>query len=189
MNSEDTTDELVTLFKALADSNRLKIIGLLAQKAYSVEELAALLELKAPTVSHHLGKLVKTGLISARAEGYYSVYHLDQQALEALSRRILSPAQMSAAADGVDVNAYDHKVVRVFSLPDGRLKTIPAQRKKLEAILRHVVQTFDAGTRYSEKQVNEILARFHEDTASLRRELVGSGLMAREGGSGAYWRI
>jgi len=135
MNSEDTTDELVTLFKALADSNRLKIIGLLAQKAYSVEELAALLELKAPTVSHHLGKLVKTGLISARAEGYYSVYHLDQQALEALSRRILSPAQMSAAADGVDVNAYDHKVVRVFSLPDGRLKTIPAQRKKLEAIL------------------------------------------------------
>jgi hypothetical protein len=33
-----------------------------------------------------------------------------------------------------------------------------------------------------------MLARFHEDTATLRRELVGSGLMKREGGGAAYWR-
>lgn len=181
-------EELIDVFKALADSNRLKIIGLLAQKAYSVEELAALLALKAPTVSHHLSKLTKTGLISARAESYYSVYSLNTAALEALSRRILSAEQVSAAAADVDLNAYDAKVVRAFSLPDGRLKTIPAQRKKLEAILRHVVQVFEPGRRYSEKQVNEILLRFHEDSASLRRELVGSGLMAREGGGGDYWR-
>jgi len=40
----------------------LKIIGLLAQRSYSVEELAALLDLKAPTVSHHLSKLAQAGL-------------------------------------------------------------------------------------------------------------------------------
>ncbi len=50
------SDELVGFFKALADPNRLKIVGLLAQKPYSVEELAALLELKASTVSHHLSQ-------------------------------------------------------------------------------------------------------------------------------------
>jgi hypothetical protein len=94
-----------------------------------------------------------------------------------------------ATVENVDVDAYDRKVVRDYSLPDGRLKTIPAQRKKLEAILRHLVKSFEAGRRYSEKQVNEILAGFHEDTASLRRELVGSGLMAREGGGGEYWRV
>jgi hypothetical protein len=43
--------------------------------------------------------------------------------------------------------------------------------------------------RYSEKQVNEMLNRFHEDTATLRRELVGYGLMGREGGGGEYWRV
>jgi hypothetical protein len=46
----DANNELVAIFKALADANRLKIVGLLAQQPYSVEELAALLDLKAPTV-------------------------------------------------------------------------------------------------------------------------------------------
>jgi hypothetical protein len=68
------------------------------------------------------------------------------------------------------------------------LKTIPAQRKKLDAVLRYVVQAFELNKKYSEKKVNEILRRYHEDTASLRRELVGSGLMKREGGGGEYWR-
>ena len=52
------SEELVIFFKALADSNRLKIVGLLAEKSYSVEELAELLKLKASTVSHHLARLV-----------------------------------------------------------------------------------------------------------------------------------
>jgi predicted transcriptional regulator len=181
--------ELVELFKALADANRLKIIGLLAQQPYSVEELAALLDLKASTVSHHLSKLSKAGLVSAKAEGYYSVYHLNEQALEATTKRIFSSEQAAASIENVDLDAYDRKVLADYSTPDGRLKTIPAQRKKLEAVLRYLVKSFEPGIRYSEKQVNDILARFHPDTASLRRELVGSKLLAREGGGGEYWRV
>ena len=45
--------ELVDVFKALADSSRLKIVGLLAQQPCTVEQLAAMLGLKAPTISHH----------------------------------------------------------------------------------------------------------------------------------------
>jgi len=183
----DQNTELVTFFKALADANRLKILGLLAGRPYSGEELAALLDLKPSTVSHHLSKLAEIGLVSARAEGYYSVYELDQAALQATTRSLFSTEQMTAAVEGVDLDAYDRKVLNDFSLPDGRLKDIPAQRKKLEAILRHVVKAFEPGARYSEKQVNEILARFHDDTATLRRELVGYGLMARDGGE--YWRV
>jgi hypothetical protein len=59
----------------------------------------------------------------------------------------------------------------------------------LEVVLRRVIKAFEPGTRYSEQQVNEILARFHSDTATLRRELVGSNLMEREGGGGEYWRV
>jgi predicted transcriptional regulator len=180
--------ELVKFFKALADANRLKIVGLLAQQPYSVEELAALLDLKPSTVSHHLSRLAEVGLVSARAEGYYSVYMLDQPALEATTRSLLSSEQIATVVENVDLDAYDRKVVEDYSRPDGSLKTIPAQRKKLEAVLRCVVKAFEPGTRYSEKQVNQVLARFHEDTASLRRELVGYKLMSREGGSGEYWR-
>jgi DNA-binding HxlR family transcriptional regulator len=183
------SEELVALFKALADSNRLKIVGLLAEKSYSVEELAVLLELKPPTVSHHLSKLSEAGLVQSRAESYYSVYHLDKKMLEKKTRTIFSNEELSAVAAEVDTDAYDSKVIRDFTRRDGSLKTIPAQQKKLEAILRHIVKSFDIGKHYSEKRVNEILSKYHADTATLRRELIGYGLMEREGGGGEYWRV
>src|SRR5512141_2281551 len=105
------SDEVVTFFKALADANRLKIVGLLAQHPYSVEELAALLGLKASTVSHHLAKLAEAGLVTARAEGYYSMYELDRKALEATRRNLFSQEQMHAAVEDVDADAYDRKVL------------------------------------------------------------------------------
>lgn len=183
------SEDLVTFFKALSDANRLKIIGLLAQQSYSVEELAALLDLKASTVSHHLAKLAKVGLVSAKADSYYNVYQLDEKALEMKSRSLFSQENLAASVVDVDADAYDRKVIAAYTRPDGSLKTIPAQKKKLEAILRYVAQkAFKVGKRYSEKQVNDILKNFHADTASLRRELVGVGLMKREGGGGEYWR-
>ncbi len=181
-------EQLVAFYKALADVNRLKIVGLLAQRPYSVEELAELLRLKPPTVSHHLHRLAQAGLVSSRGESYYSVYRLEEKALEQQARRLLSRQDFTAAVSDLDVEGYDRKVVADFTRSDGSLKTIPAQQKKLEAVLRHVVKAFAPGRRYSEKQVNKLLLRFHTDTATLRRELVGSGLMQREGGGGDYWR-
>ena len=179
--------DLLTFFKALADANRLKIVGLLSQEAYPVEQLAAMLSLRPSTVSHHLSRLTEAGLVSARVEGYYSVYRLEVGALEAMARRLLSREGLPEAAAGVDRTAYDRKVIADFSTPDGRLKTIPAQHKKLLAILGHVVRSFELDRRYPEPEVNAILRRFHDDTATLRRELVGAGLMARE--AGQYWRV
>jgi len=179
--------EMLAFFKALADANRLKIIGLLAQRPYSGEELAALLGLKASTISHHLSKLAQVGLVSAHAEGYYSVYQFEEAALQEMSL-LFSRGDLASVAAGVDADGYDRKVIGDFTRPDGSLKEIPAQRKKLEAILRYVVRDFEPGKRYSEKQVNTTLSRYHEDTASLRRELVGYKLMEREGGGGEYWR-
>lgn len=187
-NPDDPREQLVVFYKALADATRLKIAGLLAQKPYSVEELAQLLQLKPSTISHHLARLARAGLVSARAESYYSIYRLEERALERQARRLLSGADLAAAAGDLDLDGYDRKVLRDYSRRDGSLKTIPAQRRKLEALLRHVVKVFAPGKRYSEKQVNNMLSLFHEDTASLRRELVGYGLMQREPDGRQYWR-
>ena len=186
MSELNLTRELTQFFKALADANRLKIIGLLANRAYTVEELAAILKLSPATVSHHLSRLSEAELVSAAAQGYYSLYRLDKKALENKSRAVHHAELLPSLAAGLDVDAFERKVIHDYSLPDGRLKTIPAQRKKLEAVLRHVVRAFEPGQRYTEKQVNELLAAYHEDTATLRRELVGYGLMKRE--QGEYWR-
>ena len=181
------SEELVAFFKALAEANRLKIVGLLAQQPYSVEQLAAILKKRPSTISHHLSKLAEVGLVSAKADSYYNVYQLEEEKLQQ-TRLLFSQQDLAAVVEDVDLDAYDRKVVEDYSLPDGRLKTIPAQCKKLEAVLRYVVKAFEPGVRYSEKQVNETLAHFHEDTATLRRELVGYGLMRREEGGGEYWR-
>jgi hypothetical protein len=167
------SEELVDFFKAFADANRLKIVGLLARQPYSVEELA---------------KLAQIGLVSAKADSYYNIYQLDEKTLQSKSRDLFSQENLAAAVVDVDADAYDNKVVKDYMRKDGSLKTIPAQRKKLEAVLRYVVKAFELNKRYSEKKVNEILSQYHEDTASLRRELVGYGLMKREGGGGDYWR-
>ncbi|MBN2148217.1 MAG: metalloregulator ArsR/SmtB family transcription factor [Anaerolineales bacterium] len=179
-------EQLLAFFKAMADANRLKIVGLLAQQPYTVEQLSALLDLRPSTISHHLFVLSEAGLVSARAESYYNIYRLEQGALEAMAHRLLMQETLPAAAAQVDLQAYDRKVLHDILLPDGRLKIIPAQRKKREAVLHHIVQAFEPGVRYSEKQAVEILERFHKDTAMLRRELVGYKLLQRE--AGVYWK-
>jgi len=181
--------ELLSFFKALSDPNRLKIVALLAKEALSVEQLAEMLGLSSSTVSHHLALLSRAGLVSARAEGYYSVYRLETVWLMEMSQRLLSAETLPAVAEDVDVDAYDRKVLNTYMTADGRIETFPTQRKKEEVILRRVVVAFETGRRYSEMQVNRILKRFSKDTARLRRHLVDYGLMGREGGGGEYWRL
>jgi len=181
-------DELLNFFKTLADSNRLKIVGLLAQEPLSVEQLAEMLDLHSSTVSHHLAKLSKARLVSARTESYYSVYQLEANTLEDMAKRMLAKETLPAVASNVDIDAYDRKVLNTYMTPEGRIERFPHQLKKVQAILRYVVNEFELGVRYSEKQVNEILSRVSDDTAYLRRHLVDYGFMQRQGGGGEYWR-
>ena len=187
MEMDEAVVELLEFFKALADANRLKIVGLLAQQDYTVEQMAEMLNLRPSTVSHHLGKLSKAGLVRARSESYYNIYSLETAVLAEMSQRLLARETLPAVTADVDMEAYDRKVINTFCDEDGRIRQFPAQQKKFEAILRYVLKDFQAGKRYPEKEVNRILSRFSEDTASLRRGLIEYKMMQREGGGGAYW--
>lgn len=186
---EEKIAELLEFFKALSDASRLKIVGLLSGDEYSVEQMAEILELRPSTVSHHLAKLTKAGLVSARSESYYSIYRLEIAVLESMSKRLLARETMPAVTAEVDIDAYDRKVLNTFCDKEGRIRQFPAQRKKFEVLLRHVVKAFKPKVRYSEKKVNEILSYYSDDTASLRRGLIEYRLMAREGGGGEYWLL
>ena len=178
-------DDLLQFFKAMADETRLKMIGLLARESYSGEMLAELVGVKPATVSHHLAKLAEAGLVSARMDGHAKLYTLRLDALHAMASRMLAPGTLPAAA-APDLDAFDRKVLADFMRPDGSLKQIPVQQKKLQAVLRHMVKEFEPERRYPEKQVNALLSRYHADTASLRRALIEYRLMQRAGG--VYWR-
>lgn len=185
MTDSTKNEQLLLLFKSLADANRLKIVGLLARQPYPVEQLAAILNLRPSTVSHHLKLLSEAGLVSARSESYYNIYRLEQGVLEDVAHRLLS--HQAFPVPSLAEGTFQAKVVKDYTLPDGSLKTIPAQRRKLLVILEYIAQSFTPGLRYPEKQVNEILERYHPDTATLRRELVGARIMSRA--AGEYWLV
>ena len=187
--ADERIETALRFFKVLADESRLKILGILASRECSVEELAALLSLRAPTVSHHLGRLKELGLVTMRADGNTHLYTLELEALRTLSKDVLSPDAVAALGEGAVSgagDAWERKVLRDF-FDGGRLKEIPASRKKRSVILRWLADRFEVGARYPESAVNATIARHHPDFATLRRELIGAQLMQRE--NGVYWRV
>lgn len=183
--SSSVNEELLAFFKALADATRLKIIGLLANQQLTVEQLASMLDVSPSTASHHLSRLSEIGLVTARAESYYSIYSLQTDALESMARRLLERKNLPKLAEDADLEAFDRKVLKTFVDDDGKLTGLPMQQKKFEVILRYVVKDFESGKKYTEKEVNEILTRYHEDYASLRRGLIVAKFMVRN--HGIYW--
>ena len=177
---------LLAFFKAMANESRLRIVGLLAERERSVQELAALLELKEPTVSHHLAALKALGLVSARPEGVVRWHALRLETLTTLNRSLLDPQGGVALAQEPD-DAWETKVLAGYLDAQGRLSAIPASRRKRLIVLKWLARQFQPARRYREAEVNEILQRRHWDCATLRRELVGYGMMARE--RGVYWLL
>jgi biotin operon repressor len=164
-------------------------VGLLAQRAHTVEQLSEALGVGASTVSHHLARLASAGLVGSRSESYYTLYSLKTDALSGMAKEMLAQAQPARPTSEQALCDFDRKVLATFTTADGRIKAFPMQERKFRVLLRHVLPSFSHGVRYTEKRVNEILSKYNDDTARLRRWLVDFGYMAREGGGGKYWRV
>jgi DNA-binding transcriptional ArsR family regulator len=170
---------LLDFFKALSNESRLKLLGVLAQRECSVEELAALLHLKAPTISHHLTKLKELNLVNLSPQGNTHLYRLNLEQLEHLSRDLLlTPNRLQTLAQDVEPKNWEITVLQSF-VTDNRITSIPAGRKKRFVLLKWLVEKFECDRDYSEKEINTVLKQHHEDCATLRREFIGYRLMSR----------
>lgn len=183
----DVMAELSIFFKTLVDTERLQIAGLLARRPHAAEQLAAQLELKPAVVARQLEKLAEAGLVRAETKVSATRYVLQLESARRLAAR-LAPRATGFTPDE-DLAEFDRQVLANFLHVDGALKEIPTQDKKLLVILRYVLAQIEPGRRYTEKQMNDLLARFHTDVASLRRYLVDYGLLRRMPTGEAYWRV
>ncbi len=183
----DPASALLLLFKSLADESRIKIIGLLAAAEHNVQDLAKLLKLKEPTVSHHLAILREAGLVGMRTDGNTHWYSLDFEALRSISRTVLTREKLATLASDLDADDWERKVLSNFM--DGeRIRDIPVARK--EAMGDSEVAgdaRLEADVAYTENQLNQIIKRHHSDTASLRREMIGYHMLSRN--KGIYRRL
>ena len=172
--------EVIKLFKCLADKSRLQILRSLLSEDMYVERLAQRLELTPATISFHMKKLEDAGAVRSYKDQYYTMYSINREIFRGSVLELIR-----AASDGEDEQArrdeeYRRKVIDSF-FEYGKLKAIPAQRKKERICLEEMVKSFEPGRVYEESEVNEILLRFHEDYCTIRRDMISEKLMEREG--------
>jgi DNA-binding transcriptional ArsR family regulator len=85
---EADLEPLVALFRLLSDKTRLNILMLLAGGERNVSSLCDELRLPQPTVSHHLGLLRMSNLITNRRDGKQVFYELDGKVDAATARTL-----------------------------------------------------------------------------------------------------
>lgn len=177
MNSDPKLD----LVKALTDPDRLQLVGLLTQAPASAHDLVARTGLPFREVVNHLSFLEYVGVVGRRGEQFV----LDTAKMEALNHgQEARPGYVPEP--GTDPQAA--KVLAAYLNPDGTIKQLPTKAAKLRVVLEYLAGAFTPGTDYTERQVNEVIRRYHDDIAGLRRDLIDSGLLQRESDGSRYWR-
>lgn len=184
--SKMTETDAIKLFKCLADKSRLQILKSLIQEDMYVERLAERLGLTPATISFHLKKLEDANAVTSYKEQYYTMYTLKKEVFMTSIIDIIKEESDEAKEQQEREEAYRQKVITSF-FEYGKLKTIPAQRKKKLIILEEILKNFEKGRIYTEQEVNETIQRYHEDYCTLRRDMISEKMMKREGTN--YQRI
>jgi ArsR family transcriptional regulator len=85
--SDEEAEATATVFRALGDPARVRIVNVLATAGGEVcgSELTEALGLAQPTVSHHLKKLHDAGLLDREQRGKWAYYSLKREAAEKLA--------------------------------------------------------------------------------------------------------
>jgi hypothetical protein len=175
--------ELLDFVKAMADADRLRIIGVLARQRANKSEIADRLHMPLRDVVDHLAFLENVGIISLKDD----LYELNAEKIEGIARGQLRE-EKPEYVPAPDLDEKSRKVLVSCLEPDGTIKRLPSQPSQLRVILNYLVQAFTPGVDYTEKEVNTIIRRFHVDVSGLRRDLVDAGLMDRERDGSRYWR-
>lgn len=83
LNQRDT-ERLASLFKALGDPTRLRLVAALDGPERCVHELVDTLEMTQSAISHQLRVLRDLGIVRGRREGRHIYYQLDDEHVRAL---------------------------------------------------------------------------------------------------------
>lgn len=166
-------NEKLELLKLLADETRLEILNILLREDSYVEKIACELSLTPATICYHLKKMEAAGVVNCSRSQFYIIY--------SLNREIFDKPLFEFIKDDEIVNTeekYKKSVISNF-FKHGKLTQLPMQRKKREIVLSEILKQFEPDREYTEKEVNEIILRYHEDYCTIRREMIAFGMMTR----------
>ncbi|MFL5981630.1 MAG: DUF2087 domain-containing protein [Gaiellaceae bacterium] len=161
-----------TLTGLLGDQDRLRVVSAIALGARTIDDVAKASELDPQDVRRVLPRLIAAGVV-ADGEGLrVETAPFREAARERPPRQRELPGATPEQA----------RVLRNFA-EDGRLKALPVRASQRRVVLEYLATQFEDDVEYAERDVNELLGRFHDDYASLRRYLVDERLLTRSAGS------
>lgn len=178
--------KMLDFVKAMANADRLRIVGMLVQRSAGLTEISSGLSQPVRETYKHLAFLEFVGVVGKKDQ----LYELKTDGLEILSRSQFEGKRPQYLVHQ-ELRDDARKVLSVFLRPDGSLRQIPnsrTQAAKFRLVLEYLLAAFEPGLIYSEKEVNAILRRFNEDVSGLRRDLIDAGLLERERDGSKYWR-
>lgn len=166
------------LLRAVLDPVRLATLGAAVHANVSIEELSDRLGVEPRTIAEAIGSLRSAGLMHNDAS-------IDRDALRSIAREL--PKREPGLGEPVagPWTSQEAEILGRF-FAAGRLVEIPASAHKRALVLEKIVQEFDPGVRYLERDVNFTIQFVHADYAAIRRYLVDGGFLARA--DGVYWR-
>lgn len=162
----------------MTNPERLSVLGLLARRELTVEELTNELGIDASIVGKHLAELGKASLVVTRKDAHHRLLSLRQDTL----------AELAEWCGSQDVGFSETEPL--LEVPEGvrqffsgsLLSSFPARQTKKIEVLHVLVRDFEPGVSYSEADVNLILLKRYPDFATLRRALIDEGMMTRRNG-------
>ena len=174
-------DNVVTLFKGLADPTRLRMVAAMVERPRCGQDLAAEIGVAPATISHHLKVLEKAGLLIETRQSPYVFYQVDLEALQHALRSVTTPKRVKELASTSTLDVDTRHVLRSFF--DGpRLRALPMQRKKKELVLEEVLRRIPRRKEYAEPELNRFIEGVFDDFCTVRREWIMGGYLTREGG-------
>lgn len=172
----------LALLKLLGDETRLDILNLLLKEDSYVEKIACELSLTPATICYHLKKMEAAGVVNCSRSQFYIIYSLNREIFDKPLYELIQKDESM-----FDIEEKYKKEVLSHFFKYGKLTQLPTQRKKREIVLHEIAGQFERERTYNEKEVNEIIHRFHEDHCTVRREMIACGIMARE--KETYWLV
>jgi hypothetical protein len=173
-------NKLVEFHKTMGDPTRLRILSLLAHGPLHGQAIAGKLGLTAPTITHHLRKLRDINVVLEKRDKNTIYFYLNKSMVKQQAEGLFRLLEGKEEQTMVEISEERQKVISNFFTKEGKLKTIPAQRKKKLMIFEHILKGLEKGRKYEEKEINEYIKQFHDDYATIRREFIINHYMYRE---------
>lgn len=193
------------VINCIGNGDRLGILAALLEEPSNVASLIKKLGYNTTGQAyHHLKPLLAADLIeSHKSRGVYGIQPNKAEGLRKILEGIRELADSSEGEWDSEIHSgalmvderymvtpdEERKILETcfVSLKPPVLKVFPPKQKRKLVILRVIAREFEAGRRYSEKEVNAVLKPIFADYATIRRYLLEYGFMDRTLGGKEYW--